>query len=139
MLDKQKNIDAVTISTPDHVHAPAAIYAMLRGKHVYIQKPMTHNISEARILLKWRENKKLLLKWETKGDLTLFLIWFRTGLIKVNWDLYQKLKFGQIDLFGHLEFLCLNLIFQKTQTALNWDLWLGPAKSKPYTPNMHPF
>src|SRR5688572_9593215 len=50
MLDKEKDIDAVTISTPDHVHAPAAAFAMQLGKHVYVQKPMTHNIREARIL-----------------------------------------------------------------------------------------
>src|SRR5690606_35801825 len=50
MLDKEKDIDAVTISTPDHVHGPAAAYAMQRGKHVYVQKPLTHNIREARIL-----------------------------------------------------------------------------------------
>ena len=50
MLDKEKNIDAVTISTPDHVHAPAGVFAMERGKHVYILKPMAHNIRETRIL-----------------------------------------------------------------------------------------
>jgi predicted dehydrogenase len=58
MLDKEKNIDAVTISTPDHVHGPAAAFAMERGKHVYVQKPMTHNIREARMLTQMaRENK----------------------------------------------------------------------------------
>ena len=50
MLDKEKDIDAVTISTPDHVHGPAAVYAMERNKHVYVQKPITHNIREARLL-----------------------------------------------------------------------------------------
>ena len=48
--NKEKDIDAVTISTPDHVHAPAAVYAMERDKHVYVQKPITHNIREARML-----------------------------------------------------------------------------------------
>ena len=45
MLDQEKDIDAVTISTPDHVHAPAAVYAMNRNIHVYVQKPITHNLS----------------------------------------------------------------------------------------------
>ncbi|MDA9669448.1 Gfo/Idh/MocA family oxidoreductase [Flavobacteriaceae bacterium] len=53
MLDKEKNIDAVTISTPDHTHAVAAQYAMERGIHVYVQKPLTHNIYEARLLTSW--------------------------------------------------------------------------------------
>ena len=44
MLENENNIDAVTISTPDHVHGPAAKFAMERGNHVYVQKPLTHNI-----------------------------------------------------------------------------------------------
>ena len=50
MLDKHPEIDAVTISGPDHSHAPAAVYSMQRNKHVYVQKPLTHNVREARIL-----------------------------------------------------------------------------------------
>lgn len=51
MLDKEgKNIDAVSVSTPDHTHAVAPFDAMQRGKHVYVQKPLTHDIYEARIL-----------------------------------------------------------------------------------------
>lgn len=51
MLDKEKNnIDAVSVSTPDHNHAVAAYKAMQMGKHVYVQKPLTHDIWEARML-----------------------------------------------------------------------------------------
>ncbi len=50
MLDKEKSLDAVTISTPDHTHAVAALWAMERGLHVYVQKPLTHNVQEARLL-----------------------------------------------------------------------------------------
>lgn len=68
MLDKEKDLDAVTISTPDHVHGPAASYAMNRGVHVYVQKPMTHNIQEARMLTEMARDKRLLRKWVTKVD-----------------------------------------------------------------------
>ncbi len=50
MLDKEKGIDGVTVSTPDHTHAVAALAAMVRGKHVYCQKPLTHTIYEARMM-----------------------------------------------------------------------------------------
>ena len=60
MLDKEKDIDAVTISTPDHVHGPAAAFAMKRGINVYVQKPMTHNISEARLLTEMARKNKIV-------------------------------------------------------------------------------
>jgi hypothetical protein len=50
MLDKQKDIDAVTVSTPDHTHAVAAITAIRQGKHAFVQKPLTHSVLEARML-----------------------------------------------------------------------------------------
>jgi len=50
MLEKMPEIDACTVSTPDHTHAPAAYQAMKLGKHVYVQKPLTHTVAEARLL-----------------------------------------------------------------------------------------
>ena len=67
MLDKEKDIDAVTISTPDHVHGPAASFAMQRGIHVYVQKPMTHNIQEARYLTKLAREKKIVSQMGNQG------------------------------------------------------------------------
>jgi predicted dehydrogenase len=52
MLDKQTNIDAVVIATPDHTHAVIAVEAMRRRKHVYCQKPLTHDVYESRMLAK---------------------------------------------------------------------------------------
>ena len=60
MLDKHPEIDAVTISTPDHTHAHAAVWAIERSKHVYVQKPLTHNISEARRLTELAREKQIV-------------------------------------------------------------------------------
>ena len=67
MLDKEKDIDALTISTPDHVHGPAAAFAMERGKHVYVQKPMTHNIREARMLTEMARKYKIVSQMGNQG------------------------------------------------------------------------
>lgn len=67
MLDKEKDIDALTISTPDHVHGPAAAFAMERGKHVYVQKPMTHNIREARLLTEMARKYKIVSQMGNQG------------------------------------------------------------------------
>ncbi len=67
MLDKMKGIDAVTISTPDHLHGPAAAYAMERGKHVYVQKPLTHNIREARSLTQMARDKQVVTQMGNQG------------------------------------------------------------------------
>jgi predicted dehydrogenase len=61
MLDKEgKGIDAVTVSTPDHTHAVAAMAAMNRGKHVYVQKPLTWSIQEARMLAETAKKNKFV-------------------------------------------------------------------------------
>ena len=67
MLDTEKDIDAVTISTPDHTHAAAAVYAMERGIHIYVQKPLTHNIYEARLLTEMAREKKPLNQMGNQG------------------------------------------------------------------------
>ncbi|MFX6225945.1 Gfo/Idh/MocA family oxidoreductase, partial [Acinetobacter baumannii] len=68
MLDKEhKNIDAVSVSTPDHMHAPQALAAMQLNKHVYVQKPLTHDIYEARMLTKAAHEYKVVTQMGNQG------------------------------------------------------------------------
>ncbi len=139
MLDKKKNIDAVTISTPDHVHGPAAKYAMERGIHVYVQKPMTHNIREARMLTEMAREKQIVTQMGNQGGsnplLNMVQNWIDTDAVgaisKVQvWTNRPVWPQG-----GEMPAPDPS----SKPSALNWDLWLGPAPFKEYTPNLHPF
>ncbi|MGI8965440.1 MAG: Gfo/Idh/MocA family protein, partial [Limisphaerales bacterium] len=68
MFDEQKDLDAVTVSTPDHHHFPAAMMAIQRGKHVYCQKPLTHSIWEARQLTEAARKQKVATQMGNQGD-----------------------------------------------------------------------
>ena len=139
MLDKEKDIDAVTISTPDHVHAPAGMFAMERGKHVYIQKPMAHNIKEARILTQMARKQKVVTQMGNQGGSNPYL--------KMVQDWIDRGKLGaisEVKIWTNRPVWPQGVMMPKANPslkpeALNWNLWLGPAKEKPYTPNMHPF
>jgi hypothetical protein len=69
MLEKQKDIDAVIVATPDHTHAVVAMAAMQLGKHVYVQKPLTRTISEARALTEAARRYKVVTQMGNQGPL----------------------------------------------------------------------
>jgi predicted dehydrogenase len=69
MLDKEeKNIDAVTVATPDHIHAPASMAAIKRGKHVYCEKPLTHSVYEARKVAEAARKHKVATQMGNQGQ-----------------------------------------------------------------------
>ena len=139
MLDQEKDIDAVTISTPDHVHGPAAAFAMQRGIHVYVQKPLTHNIREARILTQMARDNKIVSQMGNQGGsnplLGMVQGWVDSGVIG---------KISRVQVWTNRPVWPQGGAMPDPDPDakpkdLHWDLWLGPAKSKPYTPNLHPF
>ncbi|HRO70773.1 MAG TPA: Gfo/Idh/MocA family oxidoreductase, partial [Chitinophagaceae bacterium] len=86
MLDKQgKGIDAVMITTPDHMHAVQALPCMQLGKHVYVEKPLTHDIYEARILTEAEKKYKVVTQMGNQGssgdDTRMIEAWVQAGLI----------------------------------------------------------
>src|SRR3546814_749537 len=139
MLDKEKDIDALTISTPDHVHGPAAKYAMERGKHVYVQKPMTHNIREARLLTQMARDQKVVTQMGNQGGSNPLL-----KLVQKWIDDDQIGKISNVKIWTNRPVWPQGGAFppaapgEKPDT-LNWDLWLGPSPEIPYTPHIHPF
>ncbi|MBT8220314.1 MAG: Gfo/Idh/MocA family oxidoreductase [Bacteroidia bacterium] len=139
MLDKEKDIDAVTIATPDHIHAPAAVRAMQQGMHVYIQKPLTHNIREARMLTEMAREKKVVTQMGNQGASNPYQVdiqeWINNGTIG---------KVSKVYVWTNRPVWPQGIRIpdaapKQKPGNLNWDLWLGPAKKIPYTPGLHPF
>ena len=138
MFDKFKDIDAVTISTPDHNHATIAMTAMQLGKHVYVQKPLTHNIFEARTLTEAARKYKIVSQMGNQGasgaGVHQMIEWFDKGLVgKVHtvhvWTNRPVWPQGIPTPIGKPE---------KPQD-LDWDTWIGPATPVDYHPGYHPF
>ncbi len=145
MLEKEKDVDAVHIATPDHTHAVIAMAAMRAGKHVYCQKPLTHDIREARELAKFAKESGLVTQMGTQGHsgegIRMICEWIWQGAIG---DVLAVDAWCSLSYFppGHAGWSSKWNV-RPTDTppvpaGLNWDMWLGPAPKRPYHPAYHP-
>jgi len=139
MLDKEhKHFDAVSVSTPDNIHAVAAMAAMQLGKHVYCQKPMTHDIYEARMLTEAAKRYKVVAQMGNQGSsgdgVRLMQEWYNAGLIGDAtaihvWTNRPVWPQGLAKPTGS----------EEIPKELNWDLWQGPAQADEYHKIFLPF
>jgi len=139
MLDKEnKNIDAVTVSTPDHVHATAALAAMQLGKHVYVQKPLTYSIKEARVLAEAAKTYKVITQmgnqWASEEPVRRIKEVINAGLIGDVTNVY-----AWTDRPVWPQGIPTPTGKHEIPKELDWDLWLGPAKKIDYNPAYLPF
>ncbi|MEK7753422.1 MAG: Gfo/Idh/MocA family oxidoreductase, partial [Acidobacteriota bacterium] len=138
MLDKEKSIDAVTVSTPDHMHAIAAMWAMERGIHVYVQKPLTRSIWEARMLAQAARKYKVATQMGNQGHSNegarqcCEIIWAgQIGAVREVHAWTNRPIWPQgID---------KPLPEEPVPATLNWDVWLGGAAMRPYNSKYAPF
>jgi len=138
MLEKEKNIDAVVIATPDHTHAVITMMAIKMGKHVYCEKPLTHSVYEARMVAQAAREAKVATQMGNQGQATEE----HRLLCELIWD-------GAIGNVREVHSWCNRPISQRgierpketppVPETLNWDLWLGPAPYRPYHPWYLPF
>jgi predicted dehydrogenase len=145
MLDKQKDIEAVLIGTPDHTHALISMAAMKAGKHVYCQKPLTHDVYESRMLAKTAKELGLVTQMGIQGhstdDLRTICEWIWDGAIGEvrEVDAWCSLTYYP---WGHEGWSSQWGVRPKetppSPAKLNWDLWLGPAPYRPYHRAYHP-
>ena len=138
MLEKEKNIDAVLIAAPDHIHASAALAAMQLQKHVYVQAPMAHSVSEVRRLVETGKAYNLVTQvgnQRASSDFTRDIseiIWSGSiGEIREvrAWTTQPKWKQGVFNLEKRMF----------APSALDWNLFLGQAAEMPYHPRLTPF
>jgi predicted dehydrogenase len=135
MLDKQKDIDAVIVATPDHTHATIAIAAIRAGKHVYVQKPLAHSVFEARALTLAAREHKVMSQMGNQGHsgdgTRLVKEWIASGVIGAV---------REVDVWTNRPVWPTGVEVDRPKemppvpNGLDWDLWLGPAPVRPYNP-----
>jgi hypothetical protein len=139
MLDELPQIDAVVIATPDHSHAVIAMAAMARKKHVYVQKPLTHSVSEARLLTEAARKYGVQTQMGNQGHSgeggRLLCEWVWDGAIG---EIREAHAWTSRPVWPQ----GVEMERPKEQVAppadLDWDLWIGPAQHRPFHPTYHP-
>lgn len=144
------SIDAVTVSTPDHTHAVAALMAMRMGKHCFCQKPLTHSIEEARVmgnvakemgivtqmgnqgtaLSNLRESSALIRKGIV-GNVKEVHVWTNRPVWPQSYGL--KVRTEPADTPEAIN------QWNKQRKQVHWKEWIGPAQNQAYSPEIHPF
>ncbi|WP_375435924.1 Gfo/Idh/MocA family protein [uncultured Hymenobacter sp.] len=139
MLDKEaKNIDAVSVSTPDHNHAVVTLAAMQLGKHVYVQKPLTHDLFEARALTEAAKRYKVVTQMGNQGasndGVRQLREWYDAKIIG---DVHTVYCWTDRPVWP--QGIVWPTTKASTPTELDWDLWLGTAPYKEYVDKLVPF
>lgn len=131
-------IDAVIVATPDHSHAYVTLYAMKLGKNVYTQKPLTHSVSESRLLTEAAKKYPVATQMGNQGASAGTTDWACEAI----WD-------GAIGEVKEVHAWTNRPIWPQALNrpkdtppvpkGLDWDIWLGPAPNRPYSPWYHPW
>ena len=133
LLDKEKDLNALKIMTPDHLHGAIAIAAMKRGKHVVSHKPVANRLKEAKLTIDTARAQGVathLMPWDANGSMDPVMSWIRNGAIgtlrevhnwtnRPVWPQYPSLPTDEVPV----------------PKGFDWDLWLGPEAFRPYHPN----
>ena len=138
MLDKEKDVDAVLCATPDHWHAFVTLTAMRRGKHVYCEKPLTHNIFEARLVAKTASETGVATQMGNQGRSTsshaLTCAWIWNGAIG---DVTEAHAWSSAGAWSSGRGRPKDT--PPVPAGFDWNLWLGPKPDRPYHPAYAPY
>jgi predicted dehydrogenase len=138
MLEEQKDIDAVVIATPDHTHTVAAASAMELGKHVYVQKPLTHTVWESRYLTQLAKSKGVVTQMGNEGHSN-----------DTVYEVAEVVQSGCLGVVKEAHVWTNRPIWRqgmpkplkkvKVPKTLDWDMFIGPAQMRDYNPEYHPW
>jgi len=133
LLDKEKDLDAVRIMTPDHLHATIAIAAMRKGKRVVMHKPLANRVVEARLVVETARKTKVathFLPASPGDDVRRAAGWIREGAIGT---LRQVLNWSNRPVWP--QYATIPTDTPPVPKGFDWDLWLGPSLDRPYHPH----
>lgn len=133
LLEKEKDLDAVKIMTPDHLHGILAMAALKRNKHILIHKPLSNRLLEGKKVIDMAKSSNTithLIPWDSNGSMEQVMAWINSGAIgtlkevhnwtnRPVWPQYPDLPADK----------------PAVPEGFDWDLWLGPEADRPYSPD----
>ncbi len=133
LLEKEKDLNAVKIMTPDHLHGILSIAAMKKGKHVLVHKPLSNRLLEGKKVIAMARSSNVithLIPWDSNGSMDTVMAWINAGAIGTLTEVHNWTNRPVWP-----QYPTLPADTPPVPNGLDWDLWLGPESFRPYSPN----